>query len=650
MTEVEKNEYRDTWEKGIAPIKKEYLIPREKQTENQQIQPQDLATKTESDDKKVDSNGRERSHSDADEPDTKKSKTRARGQIKDRKKIMKKAQNSQVTNQLCGKIAAGKECPFKDTCKFNHDVEAYLKNRPKDLEGRCVNFDIYGRCSFGVRCRFSGCHTKEDGKQIVNQELVDKKPVYVENLLDPEIRKKLRKNMYDFHKTRSFLKVLEKESIKEGKPITYAKNADLKKAAREALEKEKEQKNGQVEDGDKAVKVENKEPTTTEKQEEAQKSVVESGTINAETIPDEMTDRKERKKKSLDFKGKSYLAPLTTVGNLPFRRICKEFGVDITCSEMCMATNVLQGQQSELALLKRHPTEDLFGVQVCGNRPDVVGKACEFIDNEFSVDFIDLNMGCPVDDVFNFGGGSGLMRNLGKMSKIIRTMDAVTECPITVKYRTGITKTDSIAHKLTPKVETWGAAIGTLHGRSRQQRYTKLANWEYIAECRKTPNSMPLFGNGDVLSWEDYWEHVEKEQADGVMIGRGALIKPWIFQEIKERKVWDISSNERLDILKKFCNYGYEHWGTDERGLSITRKFLCEWQSFLHRYVPAGLLEVLPQKINDRPPPFYGRDELETLMGSPQVSDWIKITERIMGPSPDDFVFVPKHKANAYEG
>lgn len=144
------------------------------------------------------------------------------------------------------------------------------------------------------------------------------------------------------------------------------------------------------------------------------------------------------------------------------------------------------------------------------------------------------------------------------------------------------------------------------------------------------------------MNFEDYYNHLENSSIAGVMIGRGALIKPWIFTEIKEKKVWDISSSERLDMLKRFGNYGLEQWGSDTMGINQTRRFMCEWLSFLCRYVPVGLLEVPRQHMNDRPAAFIGRDDLETLMGSQSSSDWVKLTEMVLGKSPDDFSFVPK--------
>ncbi|KAG1661393.1 tRNA-dihydrouridine(47) synthase [NAD(P)(+)]-like [Nymphon striatum] len=352
----------------------------------------------------------------------------------------------------------------------------------------------------------------------------------------------------------------------------------------------------------------------------------------------------------ISFEGKLYLAPLTTVGNLPFRRICKEYGADITCGEMSLCANILQGKQSEWALLRRHSSEDFFGVQVCGAHHDMMTRCAQVINEYLDVDFVDINMGCPIDLVYKKGAGSGLMAKTRKLHDIIFGMSSILSAPLTIKLRTGIYDNKKIAHTLISKLHEWDpkrVSLITLHGRSREQRYTKSADWNYISKCASLANPIPLFGNGDILSFEDYNTQKAMSGVSGIMIARGALIKPWIFTEIKEQRHWDISSSERLEILKKYTNYGLEHWGSDTQGVENTRRFLLEWLSFLYRYIPVGVLERVPQRINERPPIYHGRDELETLMASPKCNDWIKISEMLLGPV-KDFAFLPKHKANSY--
>jgi len=119
------------------------------------------------------------------------------------------------------------------------------------------------------------------------------------------------------------------------------------------------------------------------------------------------------------------------------------------------------------------------------------------------------------------------------------------------------------------------------------------------------------------------------------MLARGALIKPWLPTEIKERRHWDISASERLDILKEFAKFGLEHWGSDQHGVNITRRFMLEWLRFLCQYIPVGILEAVPQSIYQHfPLKLSGRSDIETLMLSKNTSDWIKISEMILGPIP----------------
>lgn len=194
-----------------------------------------------------------------------------------------------------------------------------------------------------------------------------------------------------------------------------------------------------------------------------------------------------------------------------------------------------------------------------------------------------------------------------------------------------------------------------VHGRSRLQRYQREANWDYIGQVAQAQSNdlpkIPVIGNGDIFSYHDYEEKMTREGVEATaMLARGALIKPWLATEIKERRDWDISATERLDILKEFVRFCLEHWGSDQQGVNNTRRYLLEWLSFLYRYMPVGMLEVVPQQMNQRPPKnLCGRNDLETLMLSSNCQDWIKISEILLGPVPDGFRFEPKHKANAFK-
>ncbi|KAI8878100.1 FMN-linked oxidoreductase [Backusella circina FSU 941] len=511
------------------------------------------------------------------------------------------------TVRICKHLAAGDECPFGKDCRQSHDLRAYLETKPKDIGDSCVHFNLFGRCYYGYKCRYLSAHIDQDGKLIENKEAVDPPSSFTTNGICSETQKALHQGKWKFPKTDEYMKVVaveieEEQNAKDANTLKKREMEDREDMAmkRARIESESDSENDEFFDAPSEFTNVEIEPA-----EETKMGPIDTGY-----------------RKLIDFRNKTYLAPLTTVGNLPFRRICKEYGVDITCGEMALSANLLRGQQSEWALTKRHKSEDIFGIQICGSKVEQVTRAAEVLNEEVDVDFIDLNMGCPIDLVFK---------------------QTVTDIPITAKFRIGVKDNVPIAHRIIPKLDE------LLHGRSRAQRYTKKADWEYIGKMKNLTNNMPLFGNGDIMSFEDYNFDTSLSGVDGVMIGRGALIKPWIFDEIKNQRHWDISSNERFDMLKRFRDYGLEHWGSDSQGVNTTRRFLCEWQSFLYRYIPLGLLEHPPQHMNERPPPFQGRNDLETLMASPVSADWVKLSEMLLGPAPDDFKFIPKHKANSFE-
>ncbi|XP_052558634.1 tRNA-dihydrouridine(47) synthase [NAD(P)(+)]-like isoform X2 [Tympanuchus pallidicinctus] len=571
---------------------------------------------------------------------------RARGQNKSRP-CMKP--NHYEKSRLCPSVTQGcaDKCYFGPRCRFLHDVGEYMAAKPADLGPSCVLFETFGKCPYGITCRFAKAHLGDGYQNVVNTELAKQweGKWLVRNNLSKDLQHQLRKKKFTFKKADEYLCSLAKphhDDRKGGKaPGCSAEGEEVSNCTTpEDGLGDPSQCPVLPEGGDsKPAPVQSPQPI---------ESRGGCPTKTAGPVTDEdIVKLRSCEKKKLEIQGKLYLAPLTTCGNLPFRRICKRFGADVTCGEMAVCTNLLQGQSSEWALLKRHHTEDIFGVQLEGAFPDTMTKCAELLNQTIDVDFVDINVGCPIDLVYKKGGGCALMTRSNKFEQIVRGMNSVLDVPLTVKIRTGVQEKMNMAHKIIPKIREWGASMVTLHGRSREQRYTRVADWDYIAECAKIASPMPLFGNGDILSYEDA-DQAMQTGVSGIMIARGALIKPWLFTEIKEQRHWDISSSERFDILKDFTNYGLEHWGSDTQGVEKTRKFLLEWLSFLCRYIPVGLLERLPQKINERPPYYIGRDYLETLMASQNVDDWIKISELLLGPVPTNFTFLPKHKANSY--
>lgn len=603
---------------GEAAIKEEYLVKKEVAPDKKETV-HDEKPQLKGDPDAVSAVEEKDKENEASEPAKKKSK---KGQNKARPRTVPKTADNL---RICPTIHQNVPCRFGDKCKFLHDPKKYLESKPPDIGPECVNYKLYGKCKFGVECRYGKEHITDGFQNKVDEEkyleYLRTHPEKDQNVLTKSLMNVLRKKGYKYEKTEFFLKTM---NIKDTNPrkstgVIKTNNADNPQSGIT-----------EIIDVDTGVNETNCVQT-----------------IGAFTDEDLVKPRPCEKKK-IDFNDKLYLAPLTTVGNLPFRRVCKQLGADITCGEMAMSTNLLQGSQGEWALLRRHPSEDIFGVQICGGYPDSMSKVAELISTECNVDFIDINMGCPIDLVFKKGEGSALMGRLSKLENIVRGMVQVSDVPITIKMRTGIYENKNTAHKVVPILKEWGVSAMTLHGRTREQRYTKAADWSYIDQCAQLSDPIPFFGNGDILSYEDANLHREKTSISGLMIARGALIKPWIFTEIKEQRHWDISSTERFEMLKEFADYGLQHWGSDNKGVENTRRFMLEWISFLHRYIPVGVLEQPPQKINERPPAYIGRNDMETMLASRNAMDWVKISEMILGPVPDQFNFLPKHKANSY--
>ena len=170
---------------------------------------------------------------------------------------------------------------------------------------------------------------------------------------------------------------------------------------------------------------------------------------------------------------------------------------DVTLSEMAVCSNLLQGQSSEWALIKRHPCEDLFGIQLCCSNADLAGRCAKLLENETEFDFLDLNAGCPIDVVYSKGCGAALLERPKRIGEILKSMNSATSRDVSVKLRIGKDeKNPTIDKQVIPFLKEWGASFATIHGRSRLQRYAKLADWNYIKTCVDVAkkDSIPIFG------------------------------------------------------------------------------------------------------------------------------------------------------------
>lgn len=594
---------------------------------------------------------------------------------KNRGQHKKRPRDSRIDNsaKLCLAILRGEECKYGDQCRFPHDMKAYMASRPEDIKevGICPIFSVTGKCPFGASCRIGSSHINMATGQNIDQSKEFISPPVI-NILSKDIQTQLRKRIYPFKCKRYDERKVDK--ISSEIQICQPTNDDIEANVTGTLYNEVGEKT-QKSDGlnasgvDTYVKVER----NHFKKDEAGDNLVQSQSetnlklFNTNEVvttssmnTTDMSPLPGKTRKIIDFSNKVYIAPLTTVGNLPFRRIMKRFGADITCGEMALAQCLLDGKASELALLKRHAEEDIFGVQIAAGFPDMYTRTMELVENHTVVDFVDLNLGCPLDLVCDKGSGASLMLRDKKFKECLHGITKVLSCPVTIKMRIGWDEKKPFAHNLVSKIQRWQyPSVGAImiHGRSRLQRYSKAADWDYIGMVADSidpslGNNIPIIGNGDILNYTDYEEKVlsRKGLSTCAMLARGALIKPWLPTEIKERRHWDISATERLDILKDFVRFGLENWGSDQQGVNNCRRFLLEWLSFLHRYIPIGLLEQQhPQQMNQRPPTFMcGRNDLETLFLSSESSDWVKISEMLLGPVPDDFKFEPKHKSNSY--
>lgn len=218
------------------------------------------------------------------------------------------------------------------------------------------------------------------------------------------------------------------------------------------------------------------------------------------------------------------------ITSLPFRLIVKKLGAGLVTTEMISAEGLIRGQKTTLSYLKSHPDERPLSVQIFGSKPEVMARAAGIVVKA-GANIVDINMGCPVKKIIKTGAGGALLRSPQRVKEIVTAVRRSCEVPLTVKIRAGWSTDKSVAVETARLIEDCGANAVTIHPRFVKQGFSGKADWNIIADV-KEQLKIPVIGNGDVLDPSLALQMKGQTGCDGVMIGRGAIGKPWIFKQI----------------------------------------------------------------------------------------------------------------------
>jgi nifR3 family TIM-barrel protein len=275
-----------------------------------------------------------------------------------------------------------------------------------------------------------------------------------------------------------------------------------------------------------------------------------------------------------------YLAPMAGVSESPFRRLCRVHGADVVITEFLSAEGIRRENEATIAKLRFDPSERPIGVQIFGADPAAMGDAAALVTDVFQPEFIDINFGCPVKKVVKRNGGSGCLKDLGLVQEVIRAVRRSTHLPVTVKIRSGWSEETRDPVTIALRCQDAGAAVLTLHPRTRAQMYTGSARWDEIAAVTAALD-IPVLGNGDIKTPTDALRMQTETQCTGIMIARGSFGQPWVFNQVRAMLDGtpvppDPTVEERFDVALTHARMAqsYEH---DPRGAAIEFRKHLGW-------------------------------------------------------------------------
>jgi nifR3 family TIM-barrel protein len=258
---------------------------------------------------------------------------------------------------------------------------------------------------------------------------------------------------------------------------------------------------------------------------------------------------------SLNLSGNIFLAPMAGVTDLPFRVLCREKGASLVYTEMISAKALHYRDKNTLEMARTHPDEMPIGVQIFGHEPEIMAEAAAFFSDQPHIALIDINMGCPAPKIVKNGEGAALMLKPDLARQIVRETVKASKKPVTVKIRRGWDEASANAVEIASICEEEGAALVTVHGRTREQQYSGTVDLDCIRKVKQAL-TIPVTGNGDIRLPEDAIRMLEETGCDAVMVGRGARGNPWIFEDIQSYIKYGsynrtLSNEERLWTIMK---------------------------------------------------------------------------------------------------
>ena len=271
-----------------------------------------------------------------------------------------------------------------------------------------------------------------------------------------------------------------------------------------------------------------------------------------------------------------FLGPMAGVTDWAFRNVCADLGATVTVTEMVSSRALVYQDKKSIGLLRRNDNS-LCGAQIFGNDPAIMAKAAVLALEHSGCDFLDINMGCPMPKIANSGDGCGLMRTPELAGDIVKAVVEAVQVPVTVKCRLGWDKGSIHVLDFTKRMEDSGAALVTVHGRTRSMLYSGKADWDMIAKV-KAQLSIPVIANGDVVDGESALRCLRWTGADGLMIGRATFGDPWVFADVRaamEGREAPLRPplSDRVDVALRQFRLAYEDKGEHIACLEARKHF-----------------------------------------------------------------------------